>query len=389
MNLLVKGTSGPLTGQVQVPNSKYHAHRALILASLAPGTSRILGLSDARHVQYTMDVLRALGTKIEVDDQTLLVTGWPVPREAQGRLGRQLGIDALLHDRLGVARRRADHAERAKVFPPPAGRTVARSARCRWACGSNRRTGARRSQSRRAARGAAGSSYPERLSQWISGLLLLAPFASERTVIEVEGELNERPYIALTAEMMRAFDLHVHIAPDWRRFEIEPGQQARPATVELPPDIGSAAFGLAVTAIHPSDVLFRGLQKMPGELPDHPEGAFMEIVARNGRADDLRRARASRAREARRQSSCAACASTAATSPICCRFFRRSARSQKARPCWRIFGTCVSRNRIASPRCCSSTAWADTSNCTTIVSSRTASRSCSARISRRLTITAS
>ena len=77
MNLLVKGTSGPLTGEVEVPNSKYHAHRALILASLAPGTSRIRGLSDARHVQYTMDVLRALGTKIEVDGQTLLVTGGP------------------------------------------------------------------------------------------------------------------------------------------------------------------------------------------------------------------------------------------------------------------------------------------------------------------------
>ncbi len=75
MNLFVKGTSGPLTGEVLVPNSKYHAHRALILASLAPGTSRILGLSDARHVQYTMDVLRALGTKIEVDQDTLLVTG--------------------------------------------------------------------------------------------------------------------------------------------------------------------------------------------------------------------------------------------------------------------------------------------------------------------------
>ena len=63
MNLLVKGTSGPLTGEVEVPNSKYHAHRAFILASLAPGTSRILGLSDARHVQFTMDVLRAFGTR--------------------------------------------------------------------------------------------------------------------------------------------------------------------------------------------------------------------------------------------------------------------------------------------------------------------------------------
>ncbi|MBV8197379.1 MAG: hypothetical protein JO263_04540, partial [Candidatus Eremiobacteraeota bacterium] len=67
MNLLVKGTSGPLAGEVEVPNSKYHAHRALILASLAPGTSRIVGLSDARHVAYTIDVLRALGTEVEVD----------------------------------------------------------------------------------------------------------------------------------------------------------------------------------------------------------------------------------------------------------------------------------------------------------------------------------
>src|SRR5580700_5721585 len=123
---------------------------------------------------------------------------------------------------------------------------------------------------------------PGTLSQWISGLLLLAPFAKERTVIEVEGELNERPYIQLTAEMMRAFDLHVRIAPDYRRFEVEPGQKARQATVELPPDIGSAAFGLAVTAIHPSNVLFRGLQKLPGELPDHPEGACLGILREMG-----------------------------------------------------------------------------------------------------------
>jgi len=58
---------------------------------------------------------------------------------------------------------------------------------------------------------------PGTLSQWISGLLLLAPFANHATVIEVEGELNERPYIALTVEMMREFGLHVRIAPDWRR----------------------------------------------------------------------------------------------------------------------------------------------------------------------------
>ncbi len=281
MNLLVKGTSGPLTGEVEVPNSKYHAHRALILASLAPGTSRILGLSDARHVQFTMDVLRALGTKIEVEGQTLLVSGGPyhvkrrvvsvgssgstlyfmiglasladspVTLTAQKYFRRRpVGplLDALAH--LGVRFESAGGCPPIAISPSrPRGGTIV---------------------------------IPGTLSQWISGLLLLAPFATEPTAIEVEGELNERPYIALTVQMMRAFNLHVRISPDWRRFDVEPGQQPRPATVALPPDIGSAAFGLAVTALHPSDVLFRGLQELPGELPDHPEGAFMEIVREMG-----------------------------------------------------------------------------------------------------------
>ncbi len=281
MNLLVKGTSGPLAGEVQVPNSKYHAHRALILASLAPGTSRILGLSDARHVEYTMDVLRALGTKIEVEDQTLVVTGGPyrVKRKvvSVGSSGSTLyfmiGLASLADAPITLT---AQKYFRRRPVGPLLEALAAMGVRFESAQGCPP-IGITPGQPR-----GGRIVIPGTLSQWISGLLLLAPFAKEPTIIEVEGELNERPYIALTAEMMRAFDLHVHIATDWRRFEVDPGQQARPATVELPPDIGSAAFGLAVTAIHPSNVLFRGLQKLPGELPDHPEGAFMEIVREMG-----------------------------------------------------------------------------------------------------------
>lgn len=281
MNLFVKGTSGPLTGEVEVPNSKYHAHRALILASLAPGTSRIVGLSDARHVQFTIDVLRALGTKIEVDGQTLLVTGGPyhVKRKvvSVGSSGSTLyfmiGLAALADAPITLTAQK--YFRRRPVGP---------------LLDALAQMGVRFESSQgcppiavEPSRPSGGTIViPGTLSQWISGLLLLAPFARERTIIEVEGEPNERPYIRLTAEMMRAFGLHVGIASDYRRFEIEPNQHARATAVELPPDIGSAAFGLAVTAIHPSDVLFRGLQKLPGELPDHPEGAFLDIVRAMG-----------------------------------------------------------------------------------------------------------
>ena len=73
------------------------------------------------------------------------------------------------------------------------------------------------------------------LSQWISGLLLLAPFASEPTTIEVTGELNERPYLELTVEMMRQFGLQVEVREDWRQFTVEPGQVPVAGDIVLPP----------------------------------------------------------------------------------------------------------------------------------------------------------
>ncbi len=79
MRLLVKGAVRPLTGELDIPASKYHAHRALMLASLASGQSRIHGLSDAGHVRYTIRALRRLGTEIDVDGDTFLVQGRPVP----------------------------------------------------------------------------------------------------------------------------------------------------------------------------------------------------------------------------------------------------------------------------------------------------------------------
>ena len=116
MNLLVKGTSGPLTGEVQVPKLK---------VSRAPrvdfGVARAGYEQDSRSLRCAPRAVHdgrpaRVGTKIEVDGQTLLVTGGPYHVRAQGRLGRQLGINALFHDRLGVARRRANHASAQKYF---------------------------------------------------------------------------------------------------------------------------------------------------------------------------------------------------------------------------------------------------------------------------------
>jgi len=56
--------SPPLQGRVRVPGDKSISHRALILAALTVGTTRISGLLEGEDVLRTADALRALGASL-------------------------------------------------------------------------------------------------------------------------------------------------------------------------------------------------------------------------------------------------------------------------------------------------------------------------------------
>jgi 3-phosphoshikimate 1-carboxyvinyltransferase len=55
---------GPLRGTARVPGDKSVSHRALMLAALAVGRSRIEGLSDGADVRATIAALRSMGARI-------------------------------------------------------------------------------------------------------------------------------------------------------------------------------------------------------------------------------------------------------------------------------------------------------------------------------------
>ncbi|KJY39319.1 3-phosphoshikimate 1-carboxyvinyltransferase [Streptomyces katrae] len=281
MHLMVRPTRKPLRGELLVPTSKYHVHRALILASLAEGTSRIKGVSDARHVQYTIRLLRDLGTRISVEGDTYVVRGGRYrPRRQTVSAGSSgttlylmLGLASLAESPVTVTGQK--YFRRRPVGPLlDALRRLGVELESDDGCPPVHLTPGRPTGGRVV--------IPGTLSQWISGLLLLAPFASGPTVVEVSGELNERPYVELTVAMMRRFGLQVTVSDDWRRFDIAPGQSARPTDLTLPPDLGSAAFGIAAAALHPSDVLLRGITRLDGDPAHHPETGFLDVVRRMG-----------------------------------------------------------------------------------------------------------
>jgi len=289
---MVRGSETRLVGDLDIPVSKYHAHRALVLASLAPGTSVITGLSSTRQVEWTTSVLRALGTDIRVENGAYVVTGGryaasqTVERGSSGPDGvlnvgssgttlyfmtglasladkpitltgmkyfRRRPIKALLDSlqQMGISLTSTNDCPPITVQPiRPTGGEV---------------------------------SIAGTLSQWLSGLLLVAPFATGDTTIHVTGgKLNEQPYVDLTIRMMRHFGLVVEHSDDWLTYTIRGNQTATPADYTIPPDIGSAAFGIAAAALHPSDVLLRGMTATRAADTDHPEAEFLDLAAEMG-----------------------------------------------------------------------------------------------------------
>jgi cyclohexanecarboxylate-CoA ligase len=277
VRLLVAKAQAPLVGELAIPPSKYHAHRALMLAALAPGQSTIVDRTAARHVTFTVQALRALGTQIENAG-----TGWRVTGGQFSPVSDEVSVGSsgtTLYFLLGLAAL----GDRPVRF---VGQRYFRRRPIGPLLRALKRMGVRLEYEGQHLPVTVYPGAPRggriridgTLSQWISGLLMLAPYALEPTTIEIRGELNERPYLELTIDMMRQFGLEVTAREDWREFYVAPGQRPKPTDVVLPPDLGSAVFGLAACTLNPSKVTFRSSTPIAG----HPEASVLDSLMAAG-----------------------------------------------------------------------------------------------------------
>ena len=73
MNVAI--TPALLEGTLRVPASKSMAHRMLICAALAEGTSVIHGVDNSQDITATMGALAALGASFRTEGKTVTVCG--------------------------------------------------------------------------------------------------------------------------------------------------------------------------------------------------------------------------------------------------------------------------------------------------------------------------
>jgi len=70
---IIAPPTGPLRGRVTPPGSKSITNRALLLAALATGTSRLTGALKSDDTRYMAEALRAMGVRIDEPDETSFI----------------------------------------------------------------------------------------------------------------------------------------------------------------------------------------------------------------------------------------------------------------------------------------------------------------------------
>ena len=110
-------------------------------------------------------------------------------------------------------------------------------------------------------------------SQYLTSILLSAPYFKNETTINIIGELTSKPYADITLDIMRAFGVAVECENN-TQFHISADQTYHPIDYTIEADWSSASYFLAAAAITQGEVTLIGLN------PDSVQGdtGFLNVL---------------------------------------------------------------------------------------------------------------
>lgn len=256
----------PIRATVRPPGSKSITNRALVCAALAEGKSTLTGALDSEDTRVMIAGLKALGIDIEVHDdgETLLVSGCsgrPPAKSAEifvensGTTIRFLTALATLgrgeFTLDGIARMR----ERPIGDLAKALNQLGTAVKC---VGPNDCPPVRVTAN--GLSGGTATIHGGISSQYLSGLLMAAPCASEAVRIEVESRLVSVPYVAMTTAVMQSFGVNVEAATNFSSLQVS-CETYRATEYAIEPDASAASYFWAAAAVTGGQVTVLGLSK--------------------------------------------------------------------------------------------------------------------------------
>jgi len=280
-SLKINPITHPLNATVRVPGSKSLTNRALLIAALANGTTRLTNALFSDDSRYFAKALQTLGFDVQLDEVNHVMTvtglGGKIPaRKAELFIGnagtaarflsafltlgngeyildgeprmreRPIGdLTDALHQ-LGVEMEATNNCPPVEIFAKglPGGKTKI-----------------------------AGNIS----SQFLSALLMVAPYAQAPIEIELTTELNSKPYADMTIAIMREFGVEVE-RNEYSRFIIHPASYSPLSTYAIESDASAASYFFAAPAICGGTVKIENMSRksLQGDI------AFLDVMQQMG-----------------------------------------------------------------------------------------------------------
>src|SRR4030042_1632161 len=239
-------------GVVTIPGSKSYTHRALILSSLADGESILIHALRCEDTERTAQALLKFGVEIfwESDDVRVLGTGGMYKGGDEtidvGNSGTSMRfLTALAGLKKGITL--LDGSERMRKRP--IGELLKGLGELGVRAYSQKDNGCPpvivESQGLKGGTVRIGG---EESSQFLSGLLMAAPYAERDVTINVTGSLASKPYVDFTLDVLYAFGVGIR-NQGYRSFFIKAGQRYLPKKYRIEGDASNASYFFSAAAV--------------------------------------------------------------------------------------------------------------------------------------------
>ncbi|MBV6450348.1 MAG: 3-phosphoshikimate 1-carboxyvinyltransferase [Anaerolineales bacterium] len=280
----------PLNATVRVPGSKSLTNRALLISALANGTTKITNALFSDDSRYFAQALQTLGFDVQLDEpnheMTVTGLGGKIPAQKAelfvGNAGTAarflsafltLGHGEYILDGDTRMRQRpigdlVDSLTQlgAKAYPlSPRERAGVREISLPLKITANGLTGGKTK--------IAGDIS----SQFLSALLMVAPYAKNPIEIELITELNSKPYVDMTISIMNYFGVEVK-RDGYQHFTISPTNYLPITNYPIESDATAASYFFAAPAICGGTVKVENISRtsIQGDI------AFLNILEQMG-----------------------------------------------------------------------------------------------------------
>ena len=237
---------------VSVPGSKSYTQRALIIAALAEGRSVVHNPLIAEDTGYVIEALQSLGSEIRTEGKDMTING-------TGGHIRNPGKDIYLGNN-GTAMRLLTGVVALGTGPFTltgnprlCQRPIKPLLDALTSMGVNARSTGNNGYppivvSPSDLRGGTITFSDIESSQYISAMLICAPFAENDTVIELYGTVPSLPYVDMTIDAMKAFGVEV-ITETPFQYRVKSDQHYKGKSYAIEGDCSSASYFFMAAAL--------------------------------------------------------------------------------------------------------------------------------------------